>query len=390
MEATISDLKQLHWNITTKGWIHLTHQSEQELKDVLSSLGEVIFTTDVVIKPESKSLVTSAHGLHLHTDHPKAEYIAWHCIKQSDEGGDTILLDVEKLYNQLNEEEQRFLQSIDLYEHKVFAGDKDFYPMVSIEEGKPKFYFSFWLVREGDKENPALKHFQKLISQSEPIRINLKPGDMLIVDNRRVLHGRTPIAGTQDRHLQRYWISTDTFHKQTKSSSMTTAALTVPNPITAERIDILFQKRIDRDIASIDLEMVKMKLRELHEGIGWTAEQVEDAEIEYKRYLHLTRHFPYPNYSIVPNKIMDTMWHYHILDTRAYHRDCERVFGHYLHHFPYFGLRGDDDAQNLHAQFEKTKEYYLQTFGEDMARNKEADCWHDCEDRCWHACDNRQ
>lgn len=45
---------------------------------------------------------------------------------------------------------------------------------------------------------------------------------------------------------------------------------------------------------------------------------------------------------------------------------------------PYFGLRGEEDEKNLRMQFEKTKEYYLQTFGEDMARNREADCWHDC------------
>ena len=53
---------------------------------------------------------------------------------------------------------------------------------------------------------------------------------------------------------------------------------------------------------------------------------------------------------------------------------------------PYFGLRGEEDEKNLRMQFEKTKEYYLQTFGEDIARNREADCWHDCEERCWHAC----
>lgn len=170
---------------------------------------------------------------------------------------------------------------------------------------------------------------------------------------------------------------------------MATVTLSVPEPISKERVEFLTNKRIDSDIASIDLEMVKMKLSEPKEGIGWTRDQVEDAEIEYKRYLHLTRHFPFPTFSVVPNKIMDTMWHYHILDTKAYHKDCERVFGHYLHHFPYFGLRGEQDEKDLKKSFEKTKEYYLQSFGEDLARNREADCWHDCEDRCWHACDDR-
>lgn len=154
-------------------------------------------------------------------------------------------------------------------------------------------------------------------------------------------------------------------------------------------VSLLISKGIDADIASIDLEMVKFKMLN-EDTLNWNKEQVEDAEIEYKRYLHLTRHFPYPNYSIVPNKIMDTMWHYHILDTRAYMADCERVFGKYLHHFPYFGIRGEEDAQNLRNAFEKTKEYYLLSFGEDLARDRASDCWHDCENRCWHACSDEK
>lgn len=167
------------------------------------------------------------------------------------------------------------------------------------------------------------------------------------------------------------------------------ATLNLPQPITQERVTELIQKGIDPDIAAIDLEMVKMKIQEPSEGIKWNLEQAMDAEIEYKRYLHLTRHFPYPNHAIVPNKIMDTMWHYHILDTKAYFKDCENTFGKYLHHFPYFGLRGEEDARNLETAFEKTKEYYHLSFGERLDRSEGADCWHDCQNNCWHACSSK-
>ena len=164
--------------------------------------------------------------------------------------------------------------------------------------------------------------------------------------------------------------------------------LIVPNSISQSRIDFLMEKGIDAKVAKIDLEMVKMKMGEPKEGIGWNQEQCEDAEIEYKRYLTLCMHYPYPHYSIVPNKIMDTMWHYHILDTRAYCKDSEKVFGGYFHHYPYFGLRGEEDEKALISSFEKTKEYYLSLFDEPMAKGGESDCWHDCQDRCWHACSN--
>ncbi len=167
----------------------------------------------------------------------------------------------------------------------------------------------------------------------------------------------------------------------------TTQILTFPESLSIERISNLINcKKIDPVIAELDFEMIKMKLREPEEGENWTHAQCDSAEIEYKRYLHLCKKY---GKGIVPNQIMDKFWHYHILDTRAYHQDCSKVFGHYLHHFPYFGMRGEQDAINLKNAFTKTKALYLETFGEDMAREEnEMKCWHDCENRCWHACSN--
>jgi hypothetical protein len=165
---------------------------------------------------------------------------------------------------------------------------------------------------------------------------------------------------------------------------MEQTVLIYPDPISVERVSYLInQKGIDPVIANLDLEMVKMKLREPEEGENWTHDQCDSAEVEYKRYLHLCKKF---GKGIVPNKIMDKFWHYHILDTRAYHKDCDTVFGHYLHHFPYFGMRGEQDAIDLKNSFLQTKEKYLETFGEEIARDEHTDCWHDCENRCWHAC----
>ncbi|MDD2986140.1 hypothetical protein [Flavobacterium sp.] len=169
---------------------------------------------------------------------------------------------------------------------------------------------------------------------------------------------------------------------------MEQATLMYPEPISKERISYLINdKNIDSKIAVLDFEMIKMKLREPEEGENWTPEQCESAEVEYKRYLNLCLIF---GKGIVPNKIQDKFWHYHILDTRAYHKDCETIFGHYLHHFPYFGMRGEEDAKDLENAFYKTKELYAQTFGEEMTReSQEMKCWHDCQNRCWNACSNK-
>ncbi len=165
------------------------------------------------------------------------------------------------------------------------------------------------------------------------------------------------------------------------------AELVLPESISPERVSqLIHEGRISPTIAAIDLSMVKMKLQDSEEGLGWTPEQCELAEVEYKRFLHLCA---VHGKGIVPNKIMDQMWHYHILDTRAYHKDCEAVFGHYMHHFPYFGMRGAEDAQNLENEFRATERRYLVAFGEDMSRGGPTDCWHDCQGRCHNACSNK-
>ena len=63
----------------------------------------------------------------------------------------------------------------------------------------------------------------------------------------------------------------------------------MPEPLSEERITYLQSRGIDADIAETDLEIVKMKIAEPKEGLGWSEEQLQDAEIEYKRYLMLCR-----------------------------------------------------------------------------------------------------
>jgi hypothetical protein len=136
-------------------------------------------------------------------------------------------------------------------------------------------------------------------------------------------------------------------------------------------------------IASLDLTMIATKLLDPEEGAGWTEEYSARVETEYRRYLELTG--LYPDEAIVPSKIVDTFWHGHILDTQAYAPDCDRVFGFFLHHFPYFGMRGPDDAAALGDAYDRTLELYALHFGEapeDLwARSGAARC-PNCGSRC--------
>lgn len=189
-----------------KGFIHLTNQSETQLQEVLNSLGFTIMTTDIVVKAESKGLVTTALGIDFHTDHHNAKYIVWYCYKQTDNGGDSLLIDAENLYSKLSFNQQEELKSVELFEHKIYPEDKSSYPFVIIDDNNNK-QFHCSLMNDTDKNNSSFIAFQNLVKETQPTKINLKEKDILIVDNHRIFHGRTAIDGSKDRFLKRYWLS---------------------------------------------------------------------------------------------------------------------------------------------------------------------------------------
>jgi hypothetical protein len=118
-------------------------------------------------------------------------------------------------------------------------------------------------------------------------------------------------------------------------------------------------------IEALDLDPIKLKLMDPEEGQGWSREYVERMALAYKRFLALLVRFP--DQTLAPSKDVDKFWHGHILDTAKYAEDCERVFGYFLHHFPYFGMRGEQDAADLRAASQRTHEIYLREFGESLS-----------------------
>ena len=119
-------------------------------------------------------------------------------------------------------------------------------------------------------------------------------------------------------------------------------------------------------IAELDLEPIKVKLMHEESGEGWTLERANAIEFEYRRFLVLMK--KYPHEQTAPLVDVDTFWHYHILDTMKYAADCDAMFGYFLHHFPYIGLRGEDDVAAHQRLGERMKELYQATFGEAYAR----------------------
>jgi hypothetical protein len=142
--------------------------------------------------------------------------------------------------------------------------------------------------------------------------------------------------------------------------------------------------QIMKDLQELDLDCIKIKLMLMQKketGRHWTMDKINKVCGMYKNFLYLAAT---EEDSVVPTSDIDEFWHVHILDTQKYYADCERIFGNFIHHFPYFGIRSDGDGEELEEAFKKTCGLYKDAFGEKYTQSSgnESPCSH-CKDvRC--------
>jgi hypothetical protein len=118
----------------------------------------------------------------------------------------------------------------------------------------------------------------------------------------------------------------------------------------------------ERLMRDMDLEPIMVKAMDAEEGYGWSLDFTRAIAEEYRKYLVLC--LENPDVPVVPSNYVDDFWHLHILDTQKYEEDCEDFMGYFLHHFPYFGMRGEQDAANLTKTWFQTRDLYTQRFGD--------------------------
>jgi hypothetical protein len=116
-------------------------------------------------------------------------------------------------------------------------------------------------------------------------------------------------------------------------------------------------------VMQLDLTPIKTKLMHIASGEGWSLEKANAVEKEYRRFLCLMKLFPEED--TAPLVDVDTFWHYHILDTRKYAADCEKVFGCFLHHHPYVGMDGSEEDEQFRLDSgDRMRTLYEAVFGE--------------------------
>ncbi len=102
-------------------------------------------------------------------------------------------------------------------------------------------------------------------------------------------------------------------------------------------------------IDKLDLTSIQKKLIDTK---NWSSERAQKASDEYRKFLKLIAKNPdspiVPWLTIEGDDDLDQVWHLHILDTQRYVKDCEDIFGKFIHHDPHI-------AQNVSKHNSATK-----------------------------------
>lgn|SRR3990167_846539 len=112
-------------------------------------------------------------------------------------------------------------------------------------------------------------------------------------------------------------------------------------------------------IYTIDFSMV---IHKMVSQDGWReADALAVAEL-YRNFLFLNKKYATDG-MLPPSEEVDEFWHYHILDTRKYVKDCENIFGYYFHHYPYLVMDHQLNFAQLYQAFSQTQVLHSKEFG---------------------------
>lgn len=188
---------------------------------------------DVETVPDADHLAYTGVALALHTDNPYRSPAPGiqllHCLESDLDGGDTLLADGFRAAYALRDEQPEAFEvlarvpvafryrakTVDLRHHRplieldpegavaaVYFNDRSMAPLDAARADVVPFY-------------AAYRAFARRLTAPEAVlSFRLEPGDLLVFDNQRVLHGRTALSGKGRRLLQGCYADRDAFESR--------------------------------------------------------------------------------------------------------------------------------------------------------------------------------
>jgi alpha-ketoglutarate-dependent taurine dioxygenase len=194
------------------GIARASFDSLERFLNACEALGQILSLEDVSLVAGSRRHVSSPYSIPFHSDGPAADVVAWFCIRQDDDEGESLLMDSIPALRSLNPESRDQLASVNIpyFDHSSPGRPSGYCPILRGDrEREWRINYAPWLLPElTDSQRMAIAAFEDSISNSVATKIRLEPNQCLFIDNWRILHARGPLKSGSQRHLKRAWLRT--------------------------------------------------------------------------------------------------------------------------------------------------------------------------------------
>lgn len=210
-------MKSCAETLARDGMLFIEHGVDRSSFDALvERLGAAISEERIELRPGAHAYVAKPGRVPLHTDHPDVDFIAWRCVEQDRDDGASLLLDTRPVLDAMKRESPTNYATLfdtALVCPPLSGGPPTLErPVLRTDTAGTHVFCSPWLraVDDRDGRGAALAELRERLStaaKTQCVSLRMQRGGVVIVDNRRVLHGRAPIAEDSKRRLDRVWIA---------------------------------------------------------------------------------------------------------------------------------------------------------------------------------------
>ena len=212
-----------------------TVEATREVAESIGGLQGTLYSPDMwmtEVRPDGNDTAYTSIPLKPHTDgnyllNPPGMQV-FHCLKPADKGGDTLLVDGLRVLEELKRNHAATYRYFSRYPIQYVFKDKGHHYITY----KPVFTFNskgemveFHFNNDDRGLQPAAPdvgeyydHLENLLAvvKQEDLQhqLRLEPGTVIMIDNHRVLHGRTSFDPTSGRKLSGTYLSKEDFNSK--------------------------------------------------------------------------------------------------------------------------------------------------------------------------------
>lgn len=194
------------------GVCKLPAMTDTEYRVLVAALGRPWAETVVALRPDVRTYLCQADAVPFHTDHPDADLMSWRCERPDANDGAQLLLDGWAVLDACGASVRESLRHAHLQVRERGGSPPSRVPVLRTTDLGDRLLFAPWL-RPTDTDPRSTGAFDALCrevvaaSSTQHLSVTLAEGEVLIIDNGRMLHGRGPLPPGSERLLRRFWIT---------------------------------------------------------------------------------------------------------------------------------------------------------------------------------------